>query len=390
LADEQDATLGNKGVSGIPPTVLTVPDEYVPSQQVRLKANRPPPSEPQPGEPAPESAPTFDDLRDAIEDQAVQRARARREAESRLAEAGGDPSAVKPPEPEPAAAPEAEPTPTPDKAAEPAPRMLRVKINGVEEMWPEDKVLAAAQKNTAADRNLEKSIEILQTAIQMQRQPGQPESPPEEKPKPVDLNAMADEWAEKFVYGDKDSVKQALLKFAETVSTQRATPTEADIQRLVARHTADSLESGRTSEAWQRLGNAHRDILGDDIAAAGIAAKLHAEMVDDLVKIGGNREHVANLSADDIGRWHKIARTAGYGVRSFEQIGEAAISAVRQRLNMPKPNGTQPSPLASRQEAKRQMVPRPNVASARVPATPPRRKTPQELIAEETAARARR
>lgn len=395
LAVKSDAT-PDGGVSTEP---LTAPEQagvqaFVP-QVVEVKLqDRAPPTE------------DATDPRDSIEEAAAKRVMQRREKEAQ-APVEPPPEAQAPAAvtvPEQNGAPEQqkpEAAPAPQAQAD-GPRLVRVKIDGVETDVPETELVKGYQIEATARQRMEQAsraereakdrlaeADRILLAARAQQPQREPEPPPAPKPTRADLISKV---AEAQLSGTKEEITQALN---ELVDGLQAPEPQRNIRQEVVETIRAEQDQQRSQEAIRRLYADNAEIVNDEFLSAGVAAATHREMVADLVKVGVEPQRAQQLSAEEVGQYHAQFRRMGRA-RPFEEITRQSVDAVKTRFGL---NGTaaapiqapaSASPLAIRLDAKRETAPPPAPATARPQPKIPQRKSHSDVIAEDRASRGHR
>lgn len=395
MSDKPDATPAG-GVSTEP---LTAPEQagiqaFVP-QVVEVKLqDRPAPAEDGP------------DPRESIEDAAAKRVMQRREKEARApVEAPPEaqpPAAVTVPEQNNAPAQGAPPAPQP--AAQPAadaPRMVRIKVDGVETDVPETELVKNYQIEATARQRMEHAsraereakdrlaeADRILLAARAQQPPREQEPPPPPKPSRADLIAKV---AEAQLSGTKEEITQALNDLVDGL--QAPEPARNLRQEVVETIRAEQ-DQQRSQEAIRRLYAENKEIVEDEIMSAGVAAITHREMVSDLIKLGVEPQRAQQLSAEDVGSYHAQFRRMDRA-RPFDEITRQSVEAVKTKFGLgstaaPTQAPASASPLAIRLDAKRETASPPAPATARPQQKIPQRKSHSDVIAEDRAARGHR
>ena len=166
------------------------------------------------------------------------------------------------PEPDDDEEPAETPAPTADETlAEPAPRTVKVKVDGVEKEVSEEELIRSFQKNAAADHRLEEAARLLreaqvasQTAAIVQPEP-QPQAPV------IDLRQEAADVLAKMYEGDQDAAAEAL---ANLLNKQKGgdRPTQPAVQSVdEGLLTQRVLEQIAINQAFEKVKTDYPEIL---------------------------------------------------------------------------------------------------------------------------------
>lgn len=146
-----------------------------------------------------------------------------------------------------------------------------------------------------------------------------------------ELEAALEEASQQITLLDPGQVKESLRKVVQAAG--KAVQVDRD---AVARVVAEREQINRSKAEWNDGWKGHEDVLGDEDAAQFARALMRKEMIEDLVRGGAQREACANLSDQQLGGYHLVARQHGVG-RPLPDIMSTAISTTRQRLGITKP-----------------------------------------------------
>lgn len=149
-----------------------------------------------------------------------------------------------------------------EKAAESVPQMVRVKVNGVEEMVPLDRVVAAYQKSDSAEKRLEAATRLLEEA-RAAHSVAKTTADKKEAAEAIanaqaNVEGLKSEFFGAMFNGEQDKAKDALDKIIkESVETalkgrEIATPDEAAIIAKVTPAVEQSLEQRSALKQFQK------------------------------------------------------------------------------------------------------------------------------------------
>jgi hypothetical protein len=220
------------------------------------------------------------------------------------------------PQPQPEA-PSAGPVPPSSDIRHPTsePRLVKVKVHGVEMHIPEDQVIAEAQKSLAAGNLLESAKEVLSGA----RQPTAPAAPQPETPVTDDSYTQL---AQTLQLEPDAAVAGAKLK--ETIVNETAKARQ-EAAREAGRQVRLENELAASQRALQGFEKAHPELAADEFARDSITTQVQREINADLaaaVSQGILKE--LPKTQDERNGLHTQLRAFGAPVRSIGDIFDAA------------------------------------------------------------------
>jgi hypothetical protein len=222
-------------------------------------------------------------------------------------------------------------TPPPEK------RKHRLVVRGQEVELDDDQLIAAAQKNLAADTYLDEAratfdrakalsseIEAMRAGLQSGKHPAGtlPDTqttvqtePPVEQPDEATMALIRE-----IQYGNPDDPETAkkLKAFMQANAVQVlqvAVPQELQKQREAA-------EVQRGQAALSEFNAANTELIKDDFAMAIMERRLFAHFLEDLQKVGFDTSKLK--SNEDVATMHMRMRAAGHPVRSIKDVFDAS------------------------------------------------------------------
>jgi hypothetical protein len=259
-----------------------------------------------------------------------------------------------PAEPEPGAAPTETPAPsapaaetaTPAAASAPAPeapRLVKVKVHGVEMHIPEDQVIAEAQKSLAAGNLLETAKDVLA----LSRQPAQPPDGP-------------DPYVELAQTIQLEDAAAAGTKLKQTIEGETAKARQ-EAAREAARQVRLETELSASQKAMAAFEKTHPELAADEFARDAVTTQVQREINADLqaVVAQGILKELPR-SQDERNGLHTQLRAFGAPVRPMTDIFNAAgTKYATWRGGTPAPRSApQPAPATTSTQPAAQAAPR--------------------------------
>lgn len=294
---------------------------------------------------------------------------------------------------QPAAQPTAQ-QPTPVDLSDDA--MVKVKVNGQEQLmrWGDarrsiqietaarQRMEAAAKKEQEATRLLEEARTKAQAPQQPQQvttqtQPGQQPAASATDP----LEALVDQLA----FGDRDGIKSALASFLEQQGARSSQPpavTPDALTGIVDQRLAAYQQTARAQGELQAFAAEHADIVADEDMQVLVAQRAQKSMQQHLIDIGADPGRVLSLNPDLLGRAYREAEQAAM-VPPLMTVFRTSATDVKGKFAGSRQPAAQTA-IGQRLADKRAMPMQPTAATVRAP-TPqePRPPTASEIIAAE-------
>jgi hypothetical protein len=233
-------------------------------------------------------------------------------------------------EPDPAApdllVPAVKPVIQPD-----APKTRTVTVRGKAVEMTDDEILAAAQKNLAADSYLDEARDLLQEAKQIKaeragRAPQHPEGdtqrtqddelmndPDEARQHPGDELEQA---IEQIQFGDPKEAAAKIRKVMRDVSEKEAD--EGQMRRLVKNDIA------RVQVVLKTFSDANPTIANDKIAAQAIEQFVYDVTREEIERLGDVDPSKIPQNPAELANWHRFYRINGRSVSNPEALLESA------------------------------------------------------------------
>jgi hypothetical protein len=211
-----------------------------------------------------------------------------------------------------------------------APKTRTVTVRGKAVEMTDDQILAAAQKNLAADSYLDEARDLLQEAKQIKaeragRDPQHPEGqnsrtqndgqdidPDEARQHPDEL----EEAIEQIQFGDPKEAAAKIRKVMKTVSEQEAD--EGQMRRLVKNDIA------RVQTVLKTFSDANPEIANDPIAAQAIEQFVYRLTRAEIEKLGDVDASKIPQNPAELANWHRFYRINGRSVSTAEALLEGA------------------------------------------------------------------
>jgi hypothetical protein len=226
--------------------------------------------------------------------------------------------------PQAAPAPEVQQHGNPSAQAPMGPaRLLKLKVNGVEMLIPEDAVVAEAQKSLAAGNILDQAKAIREVAQRgnAASRPDQDGEPSAQTPDQIRTDAPERETQDQgdpleqlvhnLQFGDATEAAQQLRT---TIATEAAKMTDAAFK---ARQFDQ--EQAVRRRAVQKFEADNADLARDEFARDAIIRQVTREYAADLEALGVPKDQMPS-DPTTIANWHIQARTQGRAVREFADI----------------------------------------------------------------------
>ncbi|QCG94979.1 hypothetical protein E6C67_14190 [Azospirillum sp. TSA2s] len=272
--------------------------------------------------------------------------------------------------------------------------MVKVKVNGQEQMmrWGDARrsiqiESAARQRMEAATKAQQEATRLLEEARTKAQTPHPPQQPhhqtqPGQQPGATaadPLEALVDQIA----YGDRDGIKSALAAFMEqgARSSQPPAVTPDALTGIVDQRLAAYQQTARAQGELQAFAAEHPEIVADEDLQVLVAQRVQKTMQQHLIDIGADPVRVLALNPDMLGRAYREAEQATM-VPPQMTVFRAAAAGVKGKFAAPRPAGQ--TAIDQRLADKRAMPMQPSAAVARAPAPQePRPPTAAEIIAAE-------
>jgi hypothetical protein len=235
------------------------------------------------------------------------------------------------------AAPALQPPPPTSELRPPSsePRLVPLKVHGVDMFLPEDKVIAEAQKSLAAGNLLESAKEALAIA----RQPAPSDAGPGADP------AAPDSYLELAQTIQLEDAAAAGTKLKQTIESETAKARQ-EAAREAARQVRIETELAASQKAMQAFEKAHPELASDEFARDAVTTQVQREINADLqaaVSQGILKE--LPRSQDERNGLHTQLRAFGAPVRPMTDIFDAAGTKYQTwRGGTPAPRPTSPQP----------------------------------------------
>jgi hypothetical protein len=222
------------------------------------------------------------------------------------------------------------------------PRLVPLKVHGVDMFLPEDKVIAEAQKSLAAGNLLESAKEALAIA----RQPATPDAGPGADP------AVPDPYLELAQTIQLEDAAAAGTKLKQTIESETAKARQ-EAAREAARQVRIETELASSQKAMQAFEKAHPELASDEFARDAVTTQVQREINADLqaaVTQGILKE--LPRSQDERNGLHTQLRAFGAPVRAMTDIFDAAGTKYQTwRGGTPAPRPTSPQPPTTQSTA---------------------------------------
>jgi hypothetical protein len=250
-------------------------------------------------------------------------------------EFNAEPEPQEPGEPQDTAPPETQVETQPESA----PRMVKVKIRGVEKEITWDEAIAEAQKSLAGESYLEegrskiKEIDELlrdarnKVSAPRESQPptpgGQPSTQPTDQPAgdPPQPEDLIGKLIETMQFGDPNEARPMMENVITTVAKQ-IVQREMVEQRL-------KTEGARSNKVLKDFVEKHADLANDPKSEAVIQRTLYDMQLADLKAINVDLSRIptpsGQLTPADVAVAHRYYRSEGYGVREPKEMLEKAV-----------------------------------------------------------------
>ena len=289
-----------------------------------------------------------------------------------------------------------------------------LKVDGRDQPITIEELIRNEQKNRAADSRFELSKQLLQQAQEMSRLAQQPEGQPDHRGQsprgdnpwdaPADGHTSHEQPAldvkslvEKIQLGTADEAAEALTQFFN--AAQRQAQPQVDDTTRVLTAIEDHNAAGVVADFAQR----HPEVRDPDLQGL-IARNTVYVMADDLERAGYTtdwlKQNVPSIQA--LKDLHKMARIQRMpGIRSTNDVLEAALQSVKQKATgwagsptAPAPSAArpanQPAGLQQRADRKQGLAQQPALRRAQAPQPPQQRTQEQSRAAAVAQIRARR
>lgn len=284
------------------------------------------------------------------------------------------------------------PQPTPVELSDDA--MVKVKVNGQEQLMRWGDARRSIQIEAAAHRRMEaaakkeqEATRLLEEARAKAQAPQQPAQPTHQTQPGQQPGATAEDPLEALVdqiaYGDRDGIKSALANFMQKGARPSEPPvaTPEAMAGIVDQRLAAIQQTARAQGELQAFVTENPDIAADEDMQVLVAQRAQKSMQQHLIDIGADPVRVLALDSDRLGRAYREAEQAAM-VPSVLQVFKASATSVKSKFATPRPAGQ--TAVDQRLADKRAMPTQPSAAVARAPAPQePRPLTAAEIIAAE-------
>jgi hypothetical protein len=309
-----------------------------------------------------------------------------REDISEFARSGMPPEFDQEPEPQEQGEPQDAAPPETETQPESAPRMVKVKIRGVEKEITYDEAIAEAQKSLAGEsyvdegrskiKELDDLIRQARTQISAPResQPptpgGQPSTQPTDQPTgdPQQPEDLIGKLIETMQFGDPNEARPMMENVISTMAKQ-IVQREMVEQRL-------KTEGARSNKVLKDFVEKHADLANDPKSEAVIQRTLYDMQLEDLKAINVDLTKIptpsGQLTPADVAVAHRYYRSEGYGVREPKEMLERAVEEFLEWKGVKPETPASDKPAAPRVEVSVDRTAR----RAAIPQQPSRSATP--------------
>lgn len=181
---------------------------------------------------------------------------------------------------------------------QPAERMLKVKIDGVEQELPESVVIKGFQKDSAASKRLEEAALLLKEVKEREQKLGQVAAPVDQAAAPLDGDAteIARKVFDSFTEGNIDDAVETLAK-ALTARTADSTPVvdESKLKAIVNETLNETTYEADFAKAKKMFDTDYADI-----NASPRLAQLCNDIYFEQIEAGKLPSEAARLAGDEV------------------------------------------------------------------------------------------
>jgi hypothetical protein len=310
-----------------------------------------------------------------------------RDDASEFARSGMPPEFDQEPEPQEQGEPQDAAPPETETQPESTPRMVKVKIRGVEKEITYDEAIAEAQKSLAGESYLEEGRSKIKEIDELLRDARNKVSAPRESQPPTPGGQPSTQPTDQQT-GDPPQQEDMIGKLIETM--QFGDPNEArPLMESTISNIVDSIvnkkmveqrlktEGARSNKVLKDFVEKHAYLANDRKSEAVIQQTLYEMQLEDLKAINVDLSKIptpsGQLTPSDVAVAHRYYRSEGYGVREPKEMLEKAVEEFLEWKGVkPATPATSDKPAAPRVEVSVDRTAR----RAAIPQQPSRSATP--------------